>query len=437
MNFQIGDTIGTYKILEALGSGGMGEVFKVEHLITKRVEAMKILTNETSGNREQDQRFLREIQLQASLNHPNIAALHNAFWQDGHLVMTMELIEGDSLRTLLSRGPLPLPLSVDCACLALEALDYAHAHGIVHRDISPANIIVRDEGGLKLTDFGLAKSPNDLRLTQTGALMGSLYYISPEQVSGRATVDARADIYALGAVLYEMTTSAKPFDSENPFTLMLAHVEQPPVPPIERNSTLSLALNEIILKAMDKDPERRFQSAELFRCALESLSHETTSSRSIVPAVTMAQRRIPAPQSPEPAVSETAPGRYGTADWLRYHSLKIAAALLVGAMLAYPLKQLIWAPAESQPRPTAAAAATIDTAAVPRLPDARPTAMARATTPTSPAPAPNKPVIRPVTRARADTPGKPKGRGFWRAMGKVVRPLRRGSDSERPAGGVQ
>src|SRR2546426_3674262 len=200
MNFQIGDTVGTYKILEVLGSGGMGEVFKVEHLITKRVEALKILVSDASSAPRHDQRFLREIQLQARLNHPNIASVHNAFWENGHLLMTMELIEGDSLRKLLASGPLPLADSIDYASQALVALDYAHANGIVHRDISPANMIIADDGPLKLTDFGLAKSPTDLRLTQSGSLLGSLYYMSPEQVTGRALVDARADIYSLGAV---------------------------------------------------------------------------------------------------------------------------------------------------------------------------------------------------------------------------------------------
>ena len=174
MSFGIGDTVGTYKIVGAIGAGGMGEVFRVEHVVTKRVEAMKILAAATSTSSEQDQRFLREIQVQASLSHPNIAAVHNAFWEDKHLVMIMELIEGASLRTLLEGGRIPLASAIDYACQALAALDYAHSHGVVHRDISPANMIITEDGTLKLTDFGLAKSLKDIRLTQTGALVGSL-----------------------------------------------------------------------------------------------------------------------------------------------------------------------------------------------------------------------------------------------------------------------
>src|SRR5437868_7537643 len=215
MSFQVGDSIGNYKIVAAIGSGGMGEVFQVEQVITKRVEAMKVLVSDSVSTAEQDQRFLREIQLQARLDHPNIASVHNAFWEDGHLVMIMELIQGQSLRKMQDSERLPLATSVDYACQALAALDYAHGYGVVHRDISPSNMIVTEDGVLKLTDFGLAKSHNDIRLTQTGALIGSLYYTSPEQVRGQTHIDARADIYSLGAVLYEMTTGVKPFPSDN------------------------------------------------------------------------------------------------------------------------------------------------------------------------------------------------------------------------------
>jgi serine/threonine protein kinase len=276
-SFEVGDAVGVYTITGRLGSGGMGEVFKVEHIITKRVEAMKVLAAGATSTSERGQRFLREIQLQASLSHPNIAAVHNAFWTNDRLVMVMELIEGKSLRNLIQESRLSLSVSIDYACQALLALDYAHAHGIVHRDISPANMIVTEDGTLKLTDFGLAKSPNDLRLTQTGTLVGSLYYIAPEQVKGNSAVDGRADIYSLGAVLYELATGVKIFNSENPFTLMLAHVEQPPVPPSEIDPTVPPSLNEVLLRSLEKDPAKRFQSAEMFRCALESAKDGCTS----------------------------------------------------------------------------------------------------------------------------------------------------------------
>lgn len=277
MRFQVGDTVGTYRIITKLGSGGMGEVFQVEHLVTKRVEALKILIGEAASTPDQVQRFLREIQLQAGLSHPNIAEVHHAFRENGHLVMIMELIRGRSLRSLLEGGRLRLRQSVDYACQALAALDYAHGHGVVHRDISPSNMIVTEDGTLKLTDFGLAKSVSDLRLTQSGSVMGSLYYTSPEQVRGRTEADARSDIYSLAAVLYEMATGLKPFWSDNPFTLMLAHVEQTPRRPREVDDSLPAALDEILMTALEKNPKKRFQSAALFRQALESLLRELES----------------------------------------------------------------------------------------------------------------------------------------------------------------
>jgi serine/threonine-protein kinase len=286
MNFKIGDTIGSYKIVASLGSGGMGEVFQAEHTVTQRVEAMKILATNPATTPERDQRFLREIQLQARLNHPNIALVHNAFWQDGNLVMIMELIHGNSLRSLMDRGRLPLHSALDYACQALRALDYAHARGVVHRDISPSNMIVTEDGTLKLTDFGLAKSHTDVRLTQTGIIIGSLYYTSPEQVQGQTAIDVRADIYSLGALLYEMLTGAKVFDCDRPFSLMQAHVGQVPARASDRVPGLPTRLDEILLKALEKDREKRFQSAELFRCALESIKDNRNGDRCLLPAPT-------------------------------------------------------------------------------------------------------------------------------------------------------
>jgi serine/threonine-protein kinase len=441
MSFQIGDIIGTYKIIESLGSGGMGEVFKVEHTITRRIEAMKILTTDGSFTPDHDQRFLREIQLQAKLNHPNIAAVHNAFWQDGHLVMTMELVEGAPLRGMLDTGPLALKISLDYACQALLALDYAHAHGIIHRDISPSNMIVADDGILKLTDFGLAKSPTDLRLTQAGSLLGSLYYMSPEQVTGRATVEARADIYSLGAVLYEMTTGTKVFKSENPFTLMLAHVEQPPVAPSEVNPQLSPGINEIILKALDKDPEKRFQSAELFRCALEGAADAAAESHRPSPVIAAARQGsrlvvLAEPRHERMAEAEGATPAlfaFGPAI-LRSPVLRIAAALVLVAVLSYP-----WWPSgspASQPTTEREAAGALLPASV--QPPASPSSMpdraepvkmaskANANTYASASKPSGMTSRRPTARAKPEPEiKKSKGRGFWRAMGRVVRPRKR------------
>ena len=173
MKLETGAVVDEYKIVGVIGSGGSGRVFKVEHVITRRIEAIKVLSPRPDA-RAQAQRFLREIQIQASLSHPNIASVHNAFWAGEDLVMVMEWVEGEPLKQILERGRLPIDTALDYAGQALSALDYAHTHHVTHRDITPGNMIVTASGTIKLTDFGLAKSPVDTRLTQTGDVVGNI-----------------------------------------------------------------------------------------------------------------------------------------------------------------------------------------------------------------------------------------------------------------------
>lgn len=270
MSFSIGETVGDYRILEEIGRGGMGRVFKVEHAVTRRVEAMKILAGGRPDVPQQAARSLREIQLQASLDHPNIAAVHNAFWAGEDLVLVMELIQGRSLRRILEAGRVPLAATLDYASQALSALSYAHGHGVIHRDISPGNMMIGPTGVLKLTDFGLAKGPADARLSQSGAPLGSLWYMSPEQVRGSPS-DARSDIYSLGTVLYELVSGKKPFDGESAFAIMADQVGKHPTPPMEVDPDVPLALNAALLHALEKDPDRRFQTAEEFQRVVTSI----------------------------------------------------------------------------------------------------------------------------------------------------------------------
>ena len=269
MTFSIGDTVGDYRILEELGRGGMGRVFKVEHIITRRVEAMKVLAGSRPDAPQQATRSLREIQLQASLDHPNIAAVHNAFWSGEDLVLVMELVQGATLRRILEQGRVSMATTMNYADQALAALSYAHAHGVIHRDISPGNIMIGPNGVLKLTDFGLAKGQGDARLSQTGAPLGSFLYMPPEQVRGSSS-DARSDIYSLGAVLYELASGTKPFDGESTFAIMADQVAKSPVPPIEVDRTVPHALSAALMRALEKDPDQRFQTAAEFRQVLAS-----------------------------------------------------------------------------------------------------------------------------------------------------------------------
>ncbi len=273
MSFQIGDRVGDYRIVGAVGSGGAGQVFKVEHEITGRLDAMKVLLQGREESKQAPaERFQREIKLQASLNHPNIASVHNAFWVDDELVMVMELVDGVSLDHIIAEGPMPPGKVLRFAVQALTALDYAHDRGITHRDIKPENIMITPEGAVKLMDFGLAKDRRETKLTQTGAVVGSLYYISPEQARGLDDTDHRADIYSFGAVLYEMVTGSKPFPYNSSYALLQAAVNEDPRPPTSLEPSLPAAIDAVVLRAMSKDPDDRFPSAREFRKQMEAIA---------------------------------------------------------------------------------------------------------------------------------------------------------------------
>jgi eukaryotic-like serine/threonine-protein kinase len=268
LSLEIGTQVGEYRILAPVGAGAYGEVFQAEHLITHRVEALKILSHYRSSDSEQSQRFIREIQLQASLSHPNIAAVHNAFWTGEGLALVMEFVQGEPLSAILHRGRVPLVPGVAYVLGTLSALAHAHAHGIIHRDIKPENIIITSDGAVKLTDFGLARSPSSPRLTHSGEFAGSPSYMSPEQVVATGPIDARSDIYSTGVVLYEIVTGRPPFPGDTPFAVMLGHQSATPVPPSRFNPAIPPALDQVILKALEKDPERRFATASEFQVAL-------------------------------------------------------------------------------------------------------------------------------------------------------------------------
>ncbi len=184
MNYEIGSRVGDYEVLEVLGAGGMGRVYKVRNVISDRVEAMKVLLPDLEGDAELADRFMREIKVQASLDHPNIAALHTALRLDNQLLMLMEYVEGVTIEAVLRSGRIPIDKAIDYTAQVLSALSYAHAHGVVHRDLKPANMIITPSGVVKLMDFGIAKMVADRKLTQTGRTVGSLYYMSPEQIKG-------------------------------------------------------------------------------------------------------------------------------------------------------------------------------------------------------------------------------------------------------------
>jgi serine/threonine-protein kinase len=273
MSEQTNRQIGDYEILGVLGSGGMGKVFKVRNVITDRIEAMKVLLPDLAGRQEVADRFLREIRVLAGLNHPNIGALRTALTLANQLVMIMEYVEGMTLAARLEQGPIPLGEALNYVDQVLAALIYAHGQHIIHRDIKPGNMIVTPEGVVKLMDFGIARGAEDRTLTTAGSTLGSLYYMSPEQVKGEG-IDERSDLYSLGVSLYEIVTRQRPFLADSDYSLMAAQVQQTPKAPIELQPDLPPGVNDLILTAMAKEPARRFQSAVAFRAAINHVQKQ-------------------------------------------------------------------------------------------------------------------------------------------------------------------
>lgn len=271
MAFEPGQTIGDYEIVAKLGAGGLGAVYEVRHQISQRREAMKVLLPDQSGTAEMVERFRREVQTLATLNHPNIAALHNAFYSDNQLIMVMELIHGETLRNRRLRDPVTLPQALDIASQILRALVYAHGLGVVHRDIKPSNIMITESGQVKLLDFGIALAGRSGDLTRAGYLLGSLSYMSPEQVSG-AKATTRSDIYSVGVTLYEFVTGRLPITGNSDYEIMMGHMHQTPPPPNQIVPTIPAPLSAAIMHALAKDPADRFPAAEDFLRAIEMVS---------------------------------------------------------------------------------------------------------------------------------------------------------------------
>jgi eukaryotic-like serine/threonine-protein kinase len=270
MGFHVGQIFGDYSIIAVLGAGGMGRVYKVEHCLTKRIEAMKVLSAELASE-TQIKRFEREMRALARLNHPNIAALHNALHADNQLILLMEFIEGETLESMFSAGRLPIDTGLEYIKKILLALGYAHQQGVVHRDVTPANVIVTPAGEVKLTDFGLSKSYGDSLLTNCGEVLGSLPYLAPEQLKGITQPDRRSDLYSVGALLYEHLTGQKPFGAKRRLAPVITDSEGDAPPPSLIEPSLSPAWDEIIRRTLARDPAHRYQTAEEFLDAIAQL----------------------------------------------------------------------------------------------------------------------------------------------------------------------
>ena len=251
-----------YEIIEKIGNGGMATVYKATDKVLKRYVAVKILRDEFTTDEEFIKRFEVEAQSAARLTHPNIVSIYDVGVEENLYYIVMELIQGKTLKEIIveERGPLPWKWSVNVAIQIASALEMAHRNNIVHRDIKPHNIIITEDGIAKVTDFGIAKAVSNSTITAFGTTIGSVHYFSPEHARGGYT-DAKSDIYSLGVVMYEMVTGKVPFDADTPVSVALKHMQEEPEEPIEVNPNIPVAVNKIIMKALQKDITLRYQTA--------------------------------------------------------------------------------------------------------------------------------------------------------------------------------
>lgn len=262
---MIGQIVGNYKIEEKLGEGGMGAVYKGVDTMLDREVAIKVLRPELTSQTAVVERFRSEAVTLAKLNHPNIATLFSLFRNGNELFMVLEYVRGETLDNILQRrGALPAEEAIPVFSQVLDGIDHAHDLGIVHRDIKPANMMLTEKGTLKVLDFGIARLLGSARMTRAGNIIGTLEYMAPEQVKGQET-DGRSDIYALGMMLYEVLTGKLPFQTENEFELMMLQTEKMPQSPREINPAIPEEVEEAIMKAIQKNPDDRFQTAGEFR----------------------------------------------------------------------------------------------------------------------------------------------------------------------------
>ncbi|HET7429160.1 MAG TPA: Stk1 family PASTA domain-containing Ser/Thr kinase, partial [Gaiellales bacterium] len=260
---------GRYRLERRIGTGGMADVYLAEDETLHRQVAIKILADRYTQDEGFVERFRREATAAAGLNHPNIVSIYDRGECDGTYYIAMEYIDGPTLKEeITSRAPLPEAEAVGYAQQVLQALEFAHRRGVIHRDIKPHNMMLTEDGLLKVTDFGIARAANQVEMTEVGSIVGTAQYLSPEQARGQ-TVGPQSDIYSLGVVLYEMLTGEVPFTGSSAVEIAMKQVNERPVPPSQKNRLISPAVEAIVMRALAKDPAMRFRSAREMADELE------------------------------------------------------------------------------------------------------------------------------------------------------------------------
>ena len=341
---------GRYRIERKLGAGGMADVYLAEDQELGRRVAIKIL-NSRHGNDDQFiERFRREAKNAAALNHPNIVSIYDRGEAEDTYYIAMEYLDGRTLKELIvSRGAAPINVAIEYARQILSALRFAHRHGIVHRDIKPHNVLVDGEGRVKVTDFGIARAGTS-QMTETGSIVGTAQYLSPEQAKG-GEIDPRSDLYSLGVVLYELLTGKTPFDGETPVEIAMKHLSTTPKPPSSLRPDVPRELDMVVMRALAKNPDERYQSADEMEGDLERVARGAKVSATTMDTATQVLRRpaaataaasataatmiapAPADAAPPPAVVEEEEYAEGGRDrpwwpWL------VAAGFIIAAIVA-------------------------------------------------------------------------------------------------------
>lgn len=334
-----------YRLLDKIGEGGMATVYRAEDTLLERLVAVKVLREQYAGDPSFLARFKQEARAAAGLAHQNIVSVYDVGSDQGNQYIVMEYVEGASLKQLILQGaPFPIPRVIGLSMQILAALSFAHQKGLIHRDIKPQNVLVTPDGQVKVTDFGIARAAASGQLTETGTVLGTVYYCSPEQAQGKAVTPA-SDIYSVGVVLFEMLTGRLPFEGEGPLAVALKHLQEEPVEPSRLNARVPSQLDAIVLRALAKEPSERYSSAEEMRQALlryQQFSDQMTSQFAPV-AKSTAVKKLPVEAR-----------RRGGFDWLTaLLVLMILAALIGWVPLGNRLYETFFVPGGGvQPAPT-------------------------------------------------------------------------------------